>query len=100
LGKLLAHAGHERYVQRTIGRSPAAATQVIRFEERDRKHWAIPSATRRRCRVCAENGVTRNVSVICKSCNVAFVAIDDAMWTTTTRQIPETFQAFQPDILT
>jgi len=33
LGNLLAHAGHERNVQRPIGRSPAAATQVIRFED-------------------------------------------------------------------
>ena len=69
LGKLLAHAGHERNVQRPIGRSPAAATQVVRFEERGRKHWPIPSPTRRRCRVCAEKGVTGNV--ICESCDVA-----------------------------
>jgi len=71
LGNLLAHAGHERNVQRPIGRPPAAATQVIRFEEHGRKHWPIPSATRRRCRVCAEKGVTRNVSVICERCDIA-----------------------------
>ena len=41
LGNLLVHAGHERNVQRPIGRSPAAATEVIRFEERSRKHWPI-----------------------------------------------------------
>jgi len=70
LWKLLAHAGHERNVQRPIGRSPAAAIQVVRSEERGRKHWPIPSATRRRC-VCAEKGVTRNVSVICESYDVA-----------------------------
>ena len=72
LGKLLAHAGHERNVQQPIGRSPAAATQVVRFEERGRTHWPIASLTRRRCRVCAEKGVTRNVSVICERCDVAF----------------------------
>jgi len=71
LGNLLAHAGHEQNVQRPIGRPPAAATLVIRFEERGRKHWPIPSATQRRCRVCAEKGVTRNVSVICERCDVA-----------------------------
>jgi len=49
----------------------AAATQVLRFEERDRKHWPIPSATRRRYCLCAEKGVTRNVSVICEMCDVA-----------------------------
>jgi len=54
LGKLLAHAGHEWNVQRPIGRSPAAATQVVRFEERGRKRWPISSSTRRRFRVCAE----------------------------------------------
>jgi len=70
LGNLLAHAGHERNVQRPIGRSPAAATQVVRFEERDSKHWPIPSAMQRRC-VCVEKDVTRNVSVICKRCDVA-----------------------------
>ena len=47
LGNLLAHAGHERNVQRPIGRPPAAATQVVRFEESGRKHWPLPSATRR-----------------------------------------------------
>jgi len=26
--------------------------------------------------------------------------MEDALWTTTTRQIPETFQAVQPDLLT
>jgi len=69
--KLLAHAGHERNVQRLIGRSPAAATQIVRFEERGSEHWPIPSATRRRFRVCAEKCVTRNVSVICERCDVA-----------------------------
>ena len=52
LGNLLAHAEHERNVQRPIGRQPAAATQVVRFDERGRKHWPIPSTTRRKCRVC------------------------------------------------
>jgi len=69
LGNLLAQSGHERNVQRPIGRPPAAATQVVRLEERGRKHWPIPSATR--CRVCAEKGFTRNVSVICERCEVA-----------------------------
>jgi len=68
---LLAQAGHERNVRRPIGRPPAAVTQVLRLEERDRQHWPIPSATRRRCRVCSAKGVTRNVSMICKKCDVA-----------------------------
>jgi len=36
LGNLLAQAGHERIVQRPIGRPPAATIQVIKFEERGR----------------------------------------------------------------
>ena len=36
LENLLAHAGHEQNVQRPIGRTPTAATQVVRFEEHGR----------------------------------------------------------------
>jgi hypothetical protein len=68
---LLAQAGYERRVQRPRGRSPYVVTQAKRLEERDRKHWPMPSATRRRCRVCAARGVVRNVSFICEDCNVA-----------------------------
>jgi len=68
---LCKYRSHERNVQRPIGRPSTAATQVVRLEECGRKHWPIPSATRRRCRVCAEKGVTRNVSVICERCKVA-----------------------------
>jgi len=60
---LLTQAGHERNVQRPVGRPPATAPQLIRFEENGRKHWPIPSVTRRCCCMCAEKGVTRNVSV-------------------------------------
>ena len=67
---LLAQAGHEQNVQRPVGRLPAAAPQLPRFEERGRKYWPIPSVTRRRCRTCAGKGVTRNVSMICERCNV------------------------------
>jgi len=66
---LLAQAGHEPNVQRPVGRPRAAAHQLPRFEERGRKHWPIPSVTRR-CRMCSENGVTRNVKMICQICNV------------------------------
>ena len=68
---LLAQAGHGRNVQRPVGRPPTAVTQVLRLEERDRQHWPIPSATRRRCRACSAKGVTRNVSMICEKCDVA-----------------------------
>jgi hypothetical protein len=71
LGNLLAQAERERNVQRPIGRTPAAATQVVRLEEHSRKLSPIPSATRRRCCVCLTRGVTRNVSVICQRCDVA-----------------------------
>jgi len=71
LGNLLAQAGHELNVQRPIGRPPAATTQVIRFEEHGRKYWPISSAMRRWCLMCAGKGVTRNVLVICKRCDVA-----------------------------
>jgi hypothetical protein len=67
---LLAQAGHERNVQRPVGRPPATDSQLPRFEERGRKHWPIPSVTRRRCRMYAEKGVTRNVKMICQRCNV------------------------------
>ena len=66
LGNLLAQAEHELNVQRPIGRPLTAATQGVIFEERGRKPWPIPSASLRRCRVSAENDVTRKVSVICE----------------------------------
>ena len=72
---LLAQAGHERNVQRPVGRPPATAPQLIRFEERGRKHWSIRSSTRR-CRMCAEKGVTRNVSMICQRCDVGLCCND------------------------
>jgi hypothetical protein len=56
LGNLLSQAGQERDVQRPTGRTPAAATQVVRSDERGRKQWRIPSATR--IRVCSAKGVT------------------------------------------
>jgi hypothetical protein len=66
---LLAQTEHERNVQRPVGRPPAAAPQLLRFEKRGKKHWPI-SSVMRRCRMCAEKGVTRNVSMICERCNV------------------------------
>jgi hypothetical protein len=71
LWNLLAQAGQERIVQRPIGRPTAAVTQLLRLEERDRKHWPNPSATRRRYRVYSAKGFTRNVSMICDKCDVA-----------------------------
>jgi len=67
---LLAQARHERNVKRTVGRPPAAAPQLIIFEERGRKLWPIPSATRRSYCMCAARGVTRKVSMICQRCDV------------------------------
>ena len=71
MGNLLVQAGHESNVQRSIGRPPAAAGEVVRFQERGRKHWPIRSATRRRCRVCSLRGRTRNVKTKCEECAVA-----------------------------
>ena len=68
---LLAQAGQERNVPRPIGRPLAAAIQVVRLEERGRKRWPIPSAMRRRCRVCSARGVNKKVSVKCQRCDVA-----------------------------
>ena len=67
---LLAQTGQERHVPRPIGRPVFAAAQV-RLEENGRKHWTIPSATRRRCLLCSARVVTREVSVKCQSCDVA-----------------------------
>ena len=68
----MAQAGQEQNVRRPVGRpAVAAATQSIRFEERGRKHWPIPSATQRRCRMCAARYVTRNVKMICQRWGVA-----------------------------
>jgi hypothetical protein len=66
---LLAQAGSELNVQRPVGKPCSAAAQLIRFEERGRKQWPIPSVTRR-CRMRAEKGVARNVSMKCQRCNV------------------------------
>jgi len=68
---LLAQAGQEQNVRRPVGgTAPVAATQSIRFEERGRQHWPIPSATRGRCRMCSARGVIRKVKVICQRCGV------------------------------
>ena len=73
VGNLLVQAGHEGIVQRSIGRPPAAASQVIRYEDSGRKHWPNSSATRRRCRACSAKDITRNVSMICEKCDVALL---------------------------
>jgi len=80
LWNLLAQAEHERNVQRPIGRPPAAITQVLRLEERDRKHGPILSATQGRCRACLAKGVTRNVSMICEKCDVALCCDTTCFW--------------------
>ena len=68
----LAQAGQERNVSRSMGRPPGAGTQIVRLEERIRKLWTIPSATRRRCVcVCSARGVTRKVLAKCQRCVVA-----------------------------
>jgi hypothetical protein len=67
---LVAQAWQEQNVRRPVGgTAPAAATQSIRFEERCRQHWPIPSATRKRC-MCSARGVTRKVTMICQRCGV------------------------------
>ena len=45
LGNLLVQAGQESNMP--IGIQPAAGAEVVRPEERGRKHWPIRSATRR-----------------------------------------------------
>jgi len=79
LWNLLAQAGHERNMQRPIGRPPAAVTQVLKLEERDRKRWSISSATRR-YRACSAKGVTRNDSMICEKCDVALCCDTTCFW--------------------
>jgi hypothetical protein len=79
LWNLLVQAGHERNVQRPIGRPPAAVTQVLRLEERDRKHWPILSAPHR-SRACSAKGVTRIVSIICKKGDVALCCDGTCFW--------------------
>ena len=69
---LMAQAGQEWNVRRPVGRpAVTAATQAIRFEERGRKYWPIPSATRRRWHMWAARGVTRKVKMIYQRCGVA-----------------------------
>ena len=70
LGNLLVQAGQESNVQRSIGRPPATGADVMRYEERGRKHWPIRSATRR-CRVYSLRGRTSNVKTKCEKCEVA-----------------------------
>ena len=77
---LLAQAGHERNVQRPVGRLRSVAPQLIRFEEHGRKHWPTPSVMRRWCRMCAEKSVTRNVSVICQRCDVGVCCNNTCFW--------------------
>ena len=70
LRNLLAQGGQEWNVSGPMGRPPAAATQVVRLEERSRKHWPNPPATRR-CRVRSARGVNKRVSVKCQRCDIA-----------------------------
>jgi hypothetical protein len=60
LWNLLAQGGHERNVQRPIGRPTAAVTQVLRLDERDRKHWPILSATRKKMSCLFGQGCHQN----------------------------------------
>jgi len=62
-----------RNVQSSIGRPSAAATHVVRVEERGRKHWPISPATHK-IRVCSVSGVNRKVSLKCQRCDVALRA--------------------------
>jgi hypothetical protein len=98
-GNLLVQAGQESNVQRSIGRPPAATGDVMRFEERGRKHWPIRSATRRRC-VCSVRGDVRNVKTICEKCDVALCFDNTCFNVYHTQQIAETFQAVHRDLST
>jgi len=64
---MLAHAGPERRVPRTLGRQPKAEKLLARLEVCGNKHWPTPSETQLRCRVCRARGVTKKCSEIAVS---------------------------------
>jgi hypothetical protein len=67
---MLAHAGPERRVPRSLGRPPKIEKFVARLEVCGSKHWPIPSETQLRCRVCKARGVTKTVFWMCRKCEV------------------------------
>jgi hypothetical protein len=92
---MLAQAGYQRTVPRPLGRRPSAAAQLNRLEASGSKHWPVPCATQRRCRVCSARGKRRGVLVKCRKCVVGLCV---ALKTTTRSHNSETLQAVQMDL--
>jgi len=67
---MLAHAGLERRVPRPLGRPPNAESHVARLEVCGSKHRPIASETQLRFRVCKARGVTQEVFMKCRMCDV------------------------------
>jgi len=59
---MLAHAGPERSVPRSLGRPPNVESHVASLEVSGSKHWPIPSEMQLRCHVFKARGVTQKFS--------------------------------------
>jgi len=67
---MLAHAGPEQRVPRSLGRPHNVESHVARLEVCGSKHWPIPYEMQLRCHVCKARGVTEKVFVKCRKCKV------------------------------
>jgi hypothetical protein len=67
---MLAHAGPDRRIPRSLGRPPKVEKYVAGLEVCGSKHWHTRSETQLRCRVCKDRGVTKKVFWICRKCEV------------------------------
>ena len=67
---MLAHAGPEWRVPRPLGRPPNVDLQVTRLKVCGSKYCPIPSETRLGCHMRKARGMTQEVFVKCRKCEV------------------------------
>jgi len=67
---MLAHAGPEQRVPRSLGRPPNVEPHVARLKVFGIKHWPIPCETQLRCDMCKAGSVTQKVFVKCHMCEM------------------------------
>ena len=93
---VLAHAGPEQRLPRTLGRTTNVESQVARLEVCGRKHWPVPSETQLSCRVCKARGVTQKVFVKCCKCEAGLCVKKRVLRVTAQRRISGTTSFRKP----
>ena len=93
---VVAHAGPEQRLPRTLGRTTNVESQVARLEVCGRKHWPVPSETQLSCRVCKARGVTQKVFVKCSKCEVGLCVKKRVLRVTAQRRSSDTTSFRKP----